>query len=202
MRKGNYEETWTRGSGVGVCVWPRVLGHHRGRKRLWIGPMSLLTLQPTPALVTRWHKMCLSSLLEAFFFFFHFQYCFFQYPPSSTKKGVAVLWQSWETLTRHLSCSYSPMFDLIAFPPLCATALSSPGSDGQCWKPEGKVLLFWQSGEETRLTWPTLTWLAFPWCCRGWELEGWELLKSSPCLCLWYLDLKGLCRLKGSLSPV
>lgn len=84
----------------------------------------------------------------------------------NTPSSPAFLWLSWETLTWHLSRSYSPMFDLIAFPPLCAT-----GSQ-QLWRTvleamKGKVLLFWQSGKETRLTWPALTWLAFPWCREG-----------------------------------
>lgn len=33
MRKGNYEETWTRGAKVRQCVWPQVLGHPQERKR-------------------------------------------------------------------------------------------------------------------------------------------------------------------------
>lgn len=45
-------------------------------------------------------------------------------------------------LMRHLSCSHSAMFHLIAFPPLCAPLSQQPGSDRQCWKLERKVLLF------------------------------------------------------------
>lgn len=83
-------------------------------------------------------------------FLFHFQYSFFQYPlleeKSKTKqnKKTHQLFSGWaeKTLTRHLSCSYSPMFDLIAFPPLCATALSSLALTDSAGSQRGRYCYF------------------------------------------------------------
>lgn len=69
----------------------------------------------------------------------------FQYPFSGKKKikqnsifSLAEL----KTLTRHLSCSYSPMFDLIAFPPLCAPALSRPALTDSAGSRRGRYCYF------------------------------------------------------------
>lgn len=199
MRKGNYEETWTRGSGVGVYVWPQVLGRHRGRKRLWIGPVSLNPLANSgigPP-VTQ-NVLALFWRVLFFLLSIHFLSIPLLEEKNPLKSKVAFLLQSRKTLTRHLSCSYSPMFDLIAFPPLCATA-----PPARLWQTvleageEGNVILTVRRGDKVDLTHAHLA--GFPMVLKGLG-TGWLGIAKVMSLLPEVLGLKGPPQGKGKLE--
>ncbi len=73
-----------------------------------------------------WPLVCLFILSTFLSFSLSFSLFGFSFGAPSLKMPTSFLLLCWDVLTRHLSCSHSPMFDLIAFP-VPWNALSSQG---------------------------------------------------------------------------